>query len=115
MRNATSTEKFKELILYVAQKSETDPNFGAIKLNKILFYADFRAFQERGESITGQTYFKLPFGPAPKAMKPVLTQMLAEGLCIEAHRRVHSKVQKRVVAGRDANVEVFDGKEVALV
>ncbi len=30
-------DKFKELILYICEKSATDPNFGTTKLNKILF------------------------------------------------------------------------------
>ena len=36
-----ATDKFRELILYIAQESEGDPNFGATKLNKILFFCDF--------------------------------------------------------------------------
>jgi hypothetical protein len=34
-------EKLRELILYVSTLSENDPNFGAAKLNKLLFYTDF--------------------------------------------------------------------------
>lgn len=35
------------------------------KLNKLLFYADFKHFQEYGVSITGARYARVPFGPAP--------------------------------------------------
>ena len=45
--------KLKELILYVADRCEADPTFGAIKLNKTLFYADFLAFASTGKPITG--------------------------------------------------------------
>jgi hypothetical protein len=41
---ATDDRKMKELILYLASKSEEDPRFSSTKLNK------------------------LPFGPAPKAV-----------------------------------------------
>ena len=36
--------KLKELMLYVADKCSQDPNFGATKLNKILWWANFLAF-----------------------------------------------------------------------
>lgn len=36
--------RLAELILYIAEKCERDPNFGATKLNKILTFADFSAY-----------------------------------------------------------------------
>lgn len=35
------------------------------KLNKLLFYADFKHFKEYTVSITGARYARVPFGPAP--------------------------------------------------
>ena len=40
--------KFRELILYVARRSEDDKYFGAVKLNKILYFSDFNAYRELG-------------------------------------------------------------------
>ena len=42
--------KFKELVLYVAHRCGLDPNFGAVKLNKELFFSDFWAYAEFGGS-----------------------------------------------------------------
>jgi antitoxin SocA-like protein len=67
--------KIKELILYLASKSEQDPRFSATKLNKLLFYCDFASYRRWGRAITGHSYQKLQFGPAPKAMLPLLEQM----------------------------------------
>lgn len=61
-------EKFRELILYVANMSRNDPDFGAVKLNKILYYADFRAYRELGRPISGAAYRKLSEGPAPRQL-----------------------------------------------
>lgn len=36
------------------------------KLNKLLFYADFKHFKEYTVSITGARYAHIPFGPAPE-------------------------------------------------
>ena len=64
-------EKFTELIVYIAEQSKDDPFFGPVKLNKILYYADFRAYRELGHSITGASYRKLTEGSCPP---PVLTR-----------------------------------------
>lgn len=37
------------------------------KLNKLMFYADFKHFKEYKKSITGLQYEHLPYGPVPKA------------------------------------------------
>lgn len=112
---APNDEKFIELLLYVARKSENDSKFGAVKLNKIMFYSDFMAYQTTGKSITGHTYKKLPNGPAPKAMLPILTK-LKESQVIREEQRLHfNRVQKRVVALRDPNVSVFTADEISTV
>lgn len=44
----TDDRKMKELILYLASRSEEDPRFSATKLNKLLFYCDFTAYRRLG-------------------------------------------------------------------
>ena len=61
-------DKFRELIVYICKKSEGDPTFGAVKLNKILYYADFAAYRILGKPITGAQYQKLREGPAPQGV-----------------------------------------------
>ena len=65
-------EKFKELVLYVCHKSAGDAPFGATKLNKLLFYADFLAYKQLGSAVTKHAYQRLPNGPAPRAILPIL-------------------------------------------
>jgi uncharacterized phage-associated protein len=67
--------KLAELILLISEYSQADKKFGAIKLNKLLFYCDFNAYLSHGVPITGQQYFALPQGPAPKRLKPVIERM----------------------------------------
>jgi hypothetical protein len=111
---ATPREKFKELILYVAQQSEGDSTFGATKLNKILFFCDFLSYRAYGESITGQRYFKLPFGPAPRPLLPVVEELIAEGACDKVPRSHYGRPQATIIAKREANLEVFSSRDIAL-
>lgn len=108
-------EKFIELLLYIARRSEDDGHFGAVKLNKLMFYSDFYAYQLTGKSITGHTYKKLPNGPAPKAMVPILNKLKQSGAIREETRQRFNRVQKRVVAIREPDVSVFTAKEISLV
>jgi hypothetical protein len=107
-------EKFKELIVYIAQQTEFDPKCGATKLNKILFFCDFLAYRELGKAITGKVYQKLENGPAPKALVPVRNE-LAENGDIEYYKSVYHHDQNRIRAKRSPNLDIFSGSEVALI
>jgi len=108
--------KMRELILYVAQLSWKDERFGAVKLNKILFYADFIAFVKRGKSITGQKYFALDEGPAPKRLVPIREKMKKAGDIAIQKVSFSNFPQERVVALRAPKFEILnDAEGIAIV
>ena len=72
--------RIKEAILYVASKCATARFFGAIKLNKIIWKADFNSYAARGVPVTGRAYKRRPLGPALQEMLPVHRSMRNEGL-----------------------------------
>jgi Protein of unknown function (DUF4065) len=73
------SRKFKELILYFSKRG-IDENLviGSTKLNKLLFFTDFRAFAELGQPVTGARYQKLERGPAARQLVPMRDQMLGD-------------------------------------
>lgn len=107
--------KFQELILYVAKHSESDPKFGATKLNKILFYSDFLAYETLGQPITAEVYQKLSKGPAPKRLLPVVRELESENACRWAERMYYNKPMKKLVALREPDLSVFTPQEIELV
>lgn len=115
MSQAFDRDKFRELMLYVAKQSEDDPRFGSVKLNKVLYYADMRAYLELGASITGATYQHLSEGPAPTALVPVRREMIADGEGEMESRRYLTRTQMRFVAKRDPNPGLFSSDEIAIV
>jgi len=78
-RTSYDEQKFKELILYIAEKAKDDPNFGDTKLNKVLFWSDMLAYGHLGEPITGATYQKLEFGPAARRLLPARHELKRDG------------------------------------
>jgi Protein of unknown function (DUF4065) len=108
-------QKFRELILFLAEKSEGDVPFGATKLNKLLFYIDFRAYAAQGKSVTGQKYQKLENGPAPKKLIPTVKKMEAAGELVYREHDYYGKRQRRAIALRGPDLSLFSGPEVQLV
>lgn len=112
---AERDRKLRELILFIAIHSEGDEPFGAVKLNKLLFYCDFLAYVHFGEPITGQEYQALPQGPAPRRMLPVVNKMIEKDeLAIRKHD-YYGKDQQRAFAQRSPDIGYFSFEELELV
>jgi len=108
-------QKFRELILYVAQRCQDDPYFGKTKLNKILFYSDFIAYAHTGEPITGQEYMRIQHGPGARKLKPTLADMEEKGELKVRRERRHYLHQERVVALRQPARELFSDWHLGIV
>jgi hypothetical protein len=110
------TQRFRELIIYVSMKCEGDVHFGATKLNKILYHADFRAFERFGVPLTGVRYVKLQNGPAPRALVPVRDELEREGALRVVKVPIGPEhTQHRTVALRDPVLSLFTPDEIAVV
>jgi hypothetical protein len=107
--------KFKELVLFVCQRCLGDPRFGATKLNKLLFYADFFAYLSLGDAVSWQPYQKLPNGPAPRRWLPILEEMKAAGDVAQARHVYFGREQIRTLALRDPDFSKFSPQEIALI
>lgn len=110
-----SRKRLKEIILYVAEKSQGDERFGATKLNKILYYSDFMAYGLFGKSLTGALYQRIPRGPAPKALVPVRDELVQAGDAHIEERAWFNRTQKRLIALRSADLTRFRAEEIKLV
>jgi len=114
-RKRPDDTKLRELILHVCRKSKNDPRFGAVKLNKLLFYADFLAYLELGQAITGHEYQKLENGPAPRKLLPILERMEDEDEITFRTGIFYGRKQRKTVALRKPKLKVFTADEIELV
>ena len=113
--NMNSEARLRELILYVADQCLTDSRFGLTKLNKILYFADFRSYEYYGEPITGVEYMKLQKGPVVKSIWSVLKAMENDGDLLEYKERAMDYDRHRFIALRDANLDLFKPRDIALI
>ena len=107
--------KFKELMLYAAEKSVTDPLFGATKLNKILFFSDFLCYGLAGHAITGATYIRKKNGPVPSQLPAMEREIERDKEGYFVRRPYFNKIQKRLVPSRIANRQRFSAEELDLI
>ena len=114
--------KLTELILYIGARCGLDEHYGVLKLNKILFYSDFKAFKTLGRPITGVEYRKYTHGPAPAVMK-VLKQKLERNKDVfEYHNPLPNldaddqpMSEKRLLPRREPVITRFTAEQIAIV
>jgi len=106
--------KLAELILYLSKRSEGDVFFGAVKLNKLLFYIDFLAYLHLGKSVTGHKYRKLEHGPAPTKFVQIRRRLIQNKALAVQRMPVYGKEQQKHLALRQPNTALFGGEEIAL-
>ncbi|MFL5515987.1 MAG: Panacea domain-containing protein [Gemmatimonadales bacterium] len=107
--------KLEQLILYVAQQYQDDPNFGLTWLAKILFWSDFRRYRQAGEAITGIHYIKMPNGPMPEGLDEILQSLQGKGALRVESRKHGDYTQRRAVPIREPDMQLFSADEVRLI
>ena len=115
MPTSSCDEKLRELVLYISELSEGDRPFGAVKLNKLLFYVDFNAYKHLGKPVTGQEYQKLEHGPCPRRMKPIMESMSSSGEIAIRKVEYYGHNQHRPFALREPNLDIFTAREIDLI
>ncbi len=108
-------KKFREMIIYTCLRSENDPGFGAVKLNKLLFFMDLAAYKRSGKTISGQEYKKLPLGPVPTQIPEAMKIMEEEGEICTRKQPAWNYVQHRTFALREADLKLFSRDEMMIM
>lgn len=100
--------KLVEAVIYLCDLSEDDPEFGLSKLTKLLYYADFDAYLEYGQPITGTSYLHFPHGPHPENWYQIREQMEQRGEVEILYDPAVTGCQSyRVLPLRSANLELL--------
>jgi putative zinc finger/helix-turn-helix YgiT family protein len=86
------------------------------KLNKLLFYCDFKHFKEYTISITGLQYAHLPYGPVPDNFAMYYAAMFSKGL-IEFIEESYPKgfMGELIKAKKDPDLNIFSVSELRIM
>lgn len=109
------TDLLKELIHYICWKVQDPSKLGATKLNKTLWFSDTIAYRATGRSITNTVYVKRQFGPVPKRVLPVLSELQNEGKIVVRERPYFSYILREFIAIQPASVNIFSAQELEII
>jgi len=86
------------------------------KLNKLLFYADFKHFKDYTVSITGARYAHIPFGPAPEQYSLYLATVLENGvLGVEEHEFSEQVIGEEFFSVKESDLSLFSDSELKIL
>lgn len=106
--------KLKALILRAC--TQCDPSrLGAVKLHKILYYADMLHFAEAGAPITGATYRKRPHGPTCDELLSTLRELEQSGGLEIREIDYFGYLKKEFIARVEPELNRFSKRELALI
>jgi hypothetical protein len=110
-----SANRLAALAHYVIWKC--DPaDLGAVKLNKILWFADLDHYRRTGRTITGATaYTKLQHGPVPRGMLRALSALEAENKIAKSTENYYDRPKTMFLALSRPDLSAFDADEIATI
>lgn len=114
---AQVSQKTKELVIYIAEKLKDNPNYGAVLLNKALYYIDNVCYLKEYKTVSDFKYIRQQNGPTPKPNQFLALKqgLIDSGEMEEVKVDFFGKIQKRCVAKREADVSFFDENELVLI
>jgi putative zinc finger/helix-turn-helix YgiT family protein len=86
------------------------------KLNKLLFYADFKHFKDYAVSITGARYARIPFGPAPDRYALYFAALLENGV-IDVKEYPYSEeiIGEEFISVKEPDLSLFSDSELKIL
>jgi uncharacterized phage-associated protein len=102
------------MIVLFSELSEGDIYFGATKLNKLLFFADFLSFLNYEASISGGEYEARPEGPMLRGFYDLRDQMTGKDIEVRP-QDFRGYEQHKTFALRPANVAAFSSEEMGTI
>lgn len=109
-------EKFNEVTHYVIDKSCHLGNFGMTVLYKLLYFSDFDFYELTEKKMTGESYRKLPKGPAPCHIDAAIKKLKDEGK-IKGPIQVQygGYLQKRFSSTAKPDLKLLSAKELEVI
>lgn len=108
-------EKFGQVLHFIVYKAGTIDNVGKTVLYKMMYFSDFDYYELFGKSITGESYFKLPRGPAPSHFDAIVKKLVKDGLVEEKHSKYCGFSQKKVIPICEPKLDKLNGEEMKVI
>ncbi len=108
-------EKFKQVLIYVLEKTAGKPNIGMTALYKLLYFIDFDYYEKYDEQMMGLTYIKNHYGPTPREFVKVVEDMKKRGDLEEIKSPYFTYEQKKFLPHKPADLTALSGQEKEMI
>lgn len=107
--------KLEEAVHYICLSCTAADRLGAVKLNKILYYADMASYATRGKPITGATYVKRQRGPCPKQIVPAVEHLKQSMRLVTRDVSFFELTRREFDAKGHTDTTIFHPDEIELI
>jgi putative zinc finger/helix-turn-helix YgiT family protein len=107
-------EKFAQMVLFFYSQMA---HLYTVRLNKLLFYADFGHFKRTGYSISGARYCAIPKGPVPDEYRTLNDLLVLHGYLEQVYTELNGEVFEafQPSTSRSVNEAVFSHSELEML
>jgi len=108
-------EKFKNILLYILEKTAGKPNVGETVLYKLLYFCDFNYYELYENHLSGAEYRKLAFGPVPQKIDGILLRMQVKKQIQRLKTEYNGYPQTRYIPLIKPNLSQINGAEKQVI
>lgn len=108
-------EKFKQVLLYILEKCGAKANVGETVIYKLLYFIDFNFYELYEEYLTGATYRKISYGPAPCEIKDVIREMIKNKQLKKVVTDYFEKPQKKYLPLIEPDLGILNAQEKEII
>jgi hypothetical protein len=109
------TDKYDQMVAYIAKRNESNPRFGSTILNKTVVDAEFRAFLQLGKPIAGSRAQHERNGPVSRPLKTSIRSLARAGIAFERQDRVQDHTRSRLVVTEKAQFDLLSEEEKSIL
>jgi len=113
--NSFNSDKFNQFLHYVIHEIGSLENVRKTVLFKILYFTDFNYYEVNEENLTGETYRKLPQGPAPIHFDAMIQQLKAEKKIRELRTEYMGYKQKKYISISKPDLSLINANEIEFI
>lgn len=107
--------KFKQVLHYICGRCGHSGNVDKTALFGILYFVDFDYYELNEDKLTGESYKKLDYGPAPIHFDEVIKELKKEEKIKQFTTMRGGHEQQKFISLEEPNIDLVSGKELKVV